>query len=84
MKKDEVCISCGMPLRSKDDYPLGDTSKDYCKYCAREDGSLKSFDEAVVGMAAFLERTQGLKGDAAKKAAFNYLIKMPAWKDKGK
>ena len=42
-KMEKRCISCGMPLACEEDYPLKDTSKEYCRYCAREDGSMKSF-----------------------------------------
>ena len=45
MKK---CICCGMPMNKKNDFAMGDESKDYCVYCAKEDGSMKSFDEAVI------------------------------------
>jgi len=78
MGEEKYCISCGMPLRTPDDHPLGDTTKDYCKYCAKPDGSMKSFEEALSGMAGFLERSQGLKGEAAWKAAFFALTKNPA------
>ena len=31
MKK---CICCGMPMNKKNDFAMGDESKDYCVYCA--------------------------------------------------
>ncbi len=80
--ENKICISCGMPLRTKEDYPKGDESKNYCKYCARPDGSMRSFEESIEGMAGFLEKTQGLTGETARKAAISALIKNPAWKDK--
>lgn len=84
MQGERFCISCGMPLRSAEDYPLRDTSKDYCRHCAREDGTLKSFEEALEGMSVFLQRTQGLTREIARKTAFSFLIKNPAWKDYAK
>ncbi len=80
--KDKACISCGMPLREKSDYPLGDTSKNYCLYCAREDGSLKSYDEAKESMTGFIMKTQGFDKTAAEKAAVEMMKKNPAWKKK--
>ena len=82
MPKSEVkkCISCGMPLREKSDYPLGDTSKDYCTYCARPDGSMKSYEEAKEGMTGFIMKTQGFDKKAAEKAAVEMMKKNPAWK----
>ena len=77
---DKRCISCGMPMRTKEDHPLGDTSKDYCVHCAREDGSMKSFEEVLEGMAGFLRKTQGLSPDQARTAARSALVQNPAWK----
>ena len=79
---EKKCISCGMPLRNKEDYPLDDESKEFCRYCANEDGSMKSFDDAVEGMSAFLQDMQNLSTEDAKDAAINTLKKNPAWKDK--
>jgi len=78
---EKKCISCGMPLRKAEDYPLGDRSKDYCVHCARPDGSLKSYHEALAGMSAFLVKTQGLAEEAARRAARGLMAKMPAWRD---
>lgn len=73
-----------MPMEKKEDYPGGDESKDYCVHCAREDGSMKSYDEAVVGMTHFLIQSQGLDEKVANDMAIKHLSKMPAWcKHKG-
>lgn len=77
---EKICISCGMPMREKSEYPNGDTEKDYCCYCAREDGSMKSFDEMKEGMTGFIIRTQGFDHDAAEKLAVETMLKQPAWK----
>lgn len=74
------CISCGMPLARAEDHPLGDTAKDHCLHCARPDGSLKSYDEALEGMAAFVARTEGLAPDAARAKAREHMATMPAWR----
>ncbi len=78
---EKQCISCGMPLRKAEDYPLGDRSRDYCVHCARPDGSLKSYQEALAGMSAFIVRTQGLTEAAAREAARGLMAGMPAWRD---
>ena len=75
----KVCIACGMPMREKSDYAMGDESKDYCRYCAREDGSMQSYEEKLAGMAEFLVRTQGLDKGAARVSAKNIMAKLPAW-----
>jgi hypothetical protein len=75
----KICIACGMPMREKDDFAMGDESKDYCKYCANPDGSMQSYDEKLEGMTQFIVRTQGLDPDAAKNAAKGMMAKLPAW-----
>lgn len=77
----KTCISCGMPMTKPADFPLGDESKDYCIYCARPDGSLKSYPEALEGTTKFLIRTQGLDKDEARRIAIRTMAKFPAWKD---
>ncbi|MBC1210564.1 AraC family transcriptional regulator [Listeria booriae] len=75
------CIACGMPLREKEDYPLGDESKDYCKHCAHKDGSMQTYDEKLESMAAFVIKTQGLNEGVAKKVAAEQLKGLPAWQN---
>jgi hypothetical protein len=74
------CVSCGMPLRTAEDFPLADASKPYCRHCARPDGSLKSYDEVLTGMTGFLQQTQGLDGAVARDAAKSMMATMPAWR----
>lgn len=74
------CIACGMPMAEKSDYAMGDETKDYCKYCAREDGSMQSYEEKLEGMAEFFAKTQGLEKSAALKTAQSVMAKLPAWK----
>jgi len=70
-----------MPMEKKEDYPLGDESKDYCVHCARADGSMQSYEERAEALAAFVVRTQGLDEAAARKAAEAMMRRLPAWKD---
>lgn len=65
----KTCIACGMPMREAEDFAQGDSSKDYCKYCARPDGSMQSYDEKLAGTIEFLIRTQGIDRVAAEKNA---------------
>ena len=41
----KTCIACGMPMKTKEDFAMGDESKDYCKYCTRPDGIMQSYEE---------------------------------------
>ena len=78
MKK---CICCGMPMNKKNDFAMGDESKDYCVYCAKEDGSMKSVDEAVEGMAEYMSESEKIDKNFARKKVLEYMKSMPAWKE---
>jgi hypothetical protein len=43
---------------------------------------MKSYDEALTGMTAFLIKTQGFDQAAARKAAAGMMAELPAWKDR--
>jgi hypothetical protein len=73
------CISCGMPMRKSEEHALGDAAKPFCMYCAGKDGALKSYDEVLVGMTAFIKRTQGLDDSVAREAAKGMMATLPAW-----
>ncbi len=73
------CSSCGMPMQTQADFPLGDETRAYCVHCARPDGTMKSWDEAVAGMTAFIVSTPGLDEAAAGVAARSLLRSRPAW-----
>jgi hypothetical protein len=75
----KICIACGMPMKNKSDYAMGDESKDYCVYCANPDGSMHSFEEKKEGMTNFIIKTQGLAREAAESAALSMMKKLPAW-----
>lgn len=76
----KMCIACGMPMNSRDDFAMGDESKDYCKYCAKADGTMESYDEKLKSMTAFIIKTQGIDESAAESVAKGMMAKLPAWK----
>ena len=78
MKK---CIACGMPMNNVADFAMNDESKDYCVHCAREDGSMKSFEETKESMTGFIIKTQGLAFEVAENAALSMMKKLPAWEN---
>ena len=80
MSEQKSCISCGMPLRTAADHAGGVLSASYCRHCARQDGSMKSYDEVLAGMAAFLVRTQGIDEEVGRKMAASMMAKLPAWR----
>ena len=76
------CIACGMPMKNTEDFAMGDTSKDYCKYCANPDGSMHSYEQKLNSLTNFIIETQGLDEKAANSAAISMMAKLPAWQDK--
>ncbi len=77
----KMCIACGMPMKIKSDFALEDESKDYCKYCARPDGTMQSYEEKLINLTGFIIKTQGLENEVARKAAEAMMGKLPAWKN---
>jgi hypothetical protein len=73
------CIACGMPMQQKSDFAMGDESKDYCVYCANEDGTMHSFEQKKSGLTDFIIKTQGLDPAAAESAALSMMRNLPAW-----
>ncbi|QYN44446.1 AraC family transcriptional regulator [Gilliamella sp. ESL0441] len=76
----KMCIACGMPMTCIADYPLHDLSKNYCKYCAHENGSMKSFDEKWQEVTLRYAKNHNVDYPIAKQTAYVILKKLPAWK----
>ncbi len=76
----KTCIACGMPMTKPSDFAMGDENKEYCVYCARQDGTMQSYPEKVAGTTEFLIRTQGLDQEAAHEMSVRTLARLPAWK----
>ena len=80
MKKN--CVACGMPMAKPADFAAGDELKDYCKFCARPDGSMQSYSQKLDSMSNFMAKDRGLSKDDARSAARELMADLPAWKDK--
>lgn len=74
------CIACGMPMKKAEDFANGDSNNEYCRYCARPDGTMQSYDEKLASLTSFIVRTQGLDEKVANSAAKSMMAKLPAWK----
>lgn len=79
---DKVCIACGMPMQKAEDFAMADKTKDYCRFCARTDGTMQSFEEKLESLTAFIIKTQGLAESVATESARSMMQKLPAWKSK--
>lgn len=76
-----TCISCGMPMTEPGHHAMSDPSKEYCIHCAKEDGSMRSYDETLAGMTHLMVNSQGMTEEAARNAVKEMMAKLPAWKD---
>lgn len=74
------CIACGMPMKNPEDFAMGDSDKEYCRYCSRPDGTMQSYEEKLDSFTKFIVRTQGLEDKSANAAAKSMMDKLPAWK----
>jgi hypothetical protein len=76
------CIACGMPMEKDEDFAASNRSKNYCRYCARPDGSMQNYDEKLASMTGFIVRTQGISETAARESARAMMAALPAWSGK--
>lgn len=81
MTDGKMCESCGMPMRSAQDFGGGRLDNKYCVHCTDADGNLKTYEEALTGMTAFARQMMGVSEEEAQKFAKEGMAKMPAWKD---
>ncbi len=74
------CVACGMPMNEKEDFALGDVQKNYCIHCAKEDGTMQSYEEKLESMTGFIIKTQGLDPEVATETAKALMKRLPAWR----
>ena len=74
------CVACGMPMNEKEDFALGDVQKNYCIHCAKEDGTMQSYEEKLESMTGFIIKTQGLDQAVATETAKALMKRLPAWR----
>ena len=77
----KACIACGMPMKTEGDFAMGDIQKDYCRFCARENGLMQTYEEKLDSLTSFVVGIHGLDKDAARIAAQTMMAQLPAWKD---
>lgn len=77
------CISCGMPMRVKEDYPLQDESKEYCVHCANEDGTMHTYKQHMHALTRFIIKTQGLDDRIAYHMAKELMERQSIWRNRG-
>lgn len=85
----KCCASCGMPMQKDEDHGGNDASNDWCVHCCHEDGSHKSYNEVLNGMATFMlsdacsqagmEKSENM--EEALIRAKKYMQSMPGWSE---
>lgn len=78
-QNERFCQACGMPISERD---VNVASEQYCAWCSDAEGNLKPWEEAVNGLAEFLDSWQKVGTEEAQKRAKRYLTAMPAWAHK--
>ena len=87
----KTCIACSMPMEKAEDFALGDINKDYCRYCARKDGTMKSYDETLEYSVKWAQENENYKmmgfkkrptESEARKAIIAHMSTLPAWKNR--
>lgn len=73
------CESCGMLIQKAEDHGAGDIENKYCKYCADEQGNLKSKEKIREGWINFSVKSENISREESEKKVDEEMAKMPAW-----
>ena len=85
----KTCIACSMPMEKPEDFAMGDVNKDYCHYCAKADGSMKSYEETLEYSVKWAQEGENYKHmgfrekptlSQARAAIIAHMATLPAWK----
>lgn len=79
MEEQKLCESCGMPMKSAEDFGGGQLDNAYCVHCTDEAGNLKPYDEILENMKGFAVKTMGISEAEALQMAKEGMAKLPAW-----
>ena len=77
----KICESCGMPMKSIEDFGGKNSENKYCKHCTDNKGNLKSYTEKVKDFKNMIIETYDFGKEQAEKKAKESLKQFPAWKD---
>ncbi|MEO7993678.1 MAG: zinc ribbon domain-containing protein [bacterium] len=75
----DACISCGFPVSEAIKHGAWTEGRDFCNYCANDDGSLRTYDEVQARYSQFLQQSESLDAAAATAKVAGILAKQPAW-----
>jgi hypothetical protein len=79
---EKYCISCGMPLKNKEDIGCEVDKGTVCNYCINEDGSVKNCIEVFdSGVEFFMHSVPGIDKDLAERITRKNMKGQPLWQD---
>lgn len=78
----KFCQACGMPLTKKEDFAGGDENSNFCLFCTKEDGSVKSCEEVFEGGVQFFMGQIGGDREMAEKITRKNMNMQPYWAGK--
>lgn len=81
MPIENICQSCGMPMRNPQDFGGGRPDNRYCVYCTDVEGNLKPYEVVLENMKNFTIRMMGVSENEALKMAQEGMAKQPAWQN---
>jgi hypothetical protein len=76
---EKFCQACGMPLTKKEDFAGGDETADFCLYCVKADGTVKSCEEIFAGGVQFFMSQIGDDRQLAEKITRKNMSRQPYW-----
>ena len=80
--KEEICQSCGRPMKKPEDHGGGDINNPYCSECTDEQGHLKPRDVVKKNLIDYYISLKQCSWDEAETVVEEILKRMPAWKNK--
>jgi hypothetical protein len=78
----KYCEACGMPLTKPEDFAGGDENANFCLYCVKEDGSVKSCEEIFEGGVQFFMQAIGGERELAEKITRKNMKAQNYWQGK--
>ena len=79
--ENKICESCGMPMKSIENFGGENSENKYCKHCTDNQGNLKSYNEKIADFKNLIIKTNDFREEQAEKMAKESLKQFPAWKD---
>jgi hypothetical protein len=68
-----------MSMESSSDYAMNDTTRNYCRFCCNEDGSMQSYERKLESMTQYMISAKKIDKDRARQLAREIMSKLPAW-----